>query len=255
MIVKALVGLVSVAAIAYAALCAVLFFAQRSMIYMPSRGPFRFDSEVIKLATPAGEVRVSVKQQGGPDAVIYFGGNAEDVWGSMPDLTAAFPDASIYLLHYRGYGGSAGKPTEVGIRQDAIALYDRVKGAHAEITIVGRSLGSGVAVWLASQRPPSRLILVTPFNSLQEIAARQFPCLPVTWLMLDKYESWRYAPQITAPTLTLQAENDEVVPSAGTRALATHFRKGVVTLQIIPGVGHNTLSLNPENLRLPEGFR
>jgi pimeloyl-ACP methyl ester carboxylesterase len=120
---------------------------------------------------------------------------------------------------------------------------------------VGRSLGSGVAVWLASRRPPSRLILVTPFSSLQEIAAGQFTYFPVTWLMLDKYESWRYAPQITAPTLILQAENDEVIPGASTRALAAHFRKGLVTYQVVPGVGHNTLSLNPGNVKLPEGFR
>ena len=91
---------------------------------------------------------------------------------------------------------------------DAIELFDRLHAAHPQITVIGRSLGSGVAVHLASVRPVQRLVLVTPFNSIAELAQQRFPLFPVQWLMLDKYDSWRYAPKVTAPT-TLVIASDE----------------------------------------------
>lgn len=99
-----------------------------------------------------------------------------------------------------------------------------------------------MAIRLASQRPVSRLVLVTPYDSIQEIAARQFPYFPVRWLLTDKFESWRYAPKIRIPTLLLGAEFDEVIPRASTERLNATFAKGVASLVIIPGVGHNTIS-------------
>jgi len=123
-----------------------------------------------------------------------------------------------------------------------------------QVAVMGRSLGSGVAVWLASQRPVSQLILVTPFNSLQEIAAAQFPYFPVRWLLLDRYESWRFAPAVKVPTLTLEAEKDEVIPAASTQALAGHFRPGLVTLKILSDARHNTISDHPEYVELLREF-
>jgi len=151
-------------------------------------------------------------------------------------------------MHYRGYGGSTGTPSEAALKQDAVALFDKVHAEHPNIALVGRSLGTGVAIHLASQRPASRLILVTPYNSIVEIAAAQFPWIPVKWFLLDKYESWRYAPQIRIPTLLLAAEYDEVIPAASTDALSTHFTKGVASLVIVPGVMHNTISASPKYL-------
>ena len=93
------------------------------------------------------------------------------------------PITPLYLLHYRGYGGSSGSPSEEMISRDAMTLFDQVYATHPHITVVGRSLGSGVAVRLASQRPAARLVLITPYNSLEELAARQFPIFPVKWLL------------------------------------------------------------------------
>ena len=175
-------------------------------------------------------------------ALIYFGGNAEDVSASLSSFSSAFPDHAIYLLHYRGYGGSSGKASEEVLHTDAQALFDKVHEEHPDIAVVGRSLGSGVAIRLASQRPASRLVLVTPYDSIQEIAAHQFPYFPVRWLLTDKFESWRYAPTIRIPTLLLGAEFDEVIPRASTERLNAAFAKGVASLVIIPSAGHNTIS-------------
>jgi pimeloyl-ACP methyl ester carboxylesterase len=139
----------------------------------------------------------------------------------MPAFSVGFPDRAIYLLHYRGYGGSSGSPSEKALFADALILFDEVHAKHPDIDVVGRSLGSGIAVYVASLRQVTRLVLVTPFDSLQELAAHQYPYVPVRWLLLDKYESWRFAPHVTAPTLIIAAERDEIVPRASNELLQT----------------------------------
>lgn len=204
--------------------------------------------------TDAG-IRISVRESDGPDALVYFGGNAEDVSRNLPDFAAAFPTHAIYLLHYRGYGGSAGEPTEAGLAKDALALFDLVHKTHGRVTVIGRSLGSGLAVRVASQRNVARLVLVTPYDSLQDIAADLYPWMPVRWLLIDKYESWRYAPKVSAPTVLVEAEHDEVIPRASTRKLLGRFRQGVAHLEVIPGAGHNSIAQSDRYLALLRGDR
>lgn len=141
----------------------------------------------------------------------------------MSSFSVAFPDTSIYLMHYRGYGGSSGNPTEKALFTDALSLFDEVRTEHSEIDVIGRSLGSGVAVYLASQRPVARLVLVTPYDSVLDIAALQFAYFPLKWLLRDKFESWRFAPQVTAATTIIAAEHDEIIPRASTELLRSHF--------------------------------
>jgi pimeloyl-ACP methyl ester carboxylesterase len=226
----------------YAAACAALFTFQRSLIYFPQPKSYGGPAETMTLPVDGTAIRVTVRAHAGPKALIYFGGNAEDVSASLPSFSRAFPDYAIYLLHYRGYGGSAGKPSEAAIVADARALFDKVHQEHAEVALVGRSLGSGVAVRLASERPAVRLVLVTPYDSIEAIAAQQFPYFPVRWLLADKFDSAHNAPAIRVPTLILQAEHDEVIPRASTERLNAAFASGVAKLVVIPGTGHNTIS-------------
>ena len=122
--------------------------------------------------------------------------------------------------------GSAGTPSEAAIVADALALFDEARREHRDVVVVGRSLGSGVAVRVASLRPVARVVLVTPYDSIQEIAAARFAFFPVRWLLRDKFESWKYAPAVTAPTLLIAAEHDEVIPRASTELLLTRFKTG-----------------------------
>lgn len=229
----------------YLGICVALFVFQRSFIYYPPRGPAAVASEILQLSAPGAELKVAVRPREGPNALVYFGGNGEDVSFNLPEFSSAFPDHALYLLNYRGYGGSTGSPTEAALQQDALALFDTVHAKHPNVVVMGRSLGSGVAIRLASQRPASRLVLITPYSSIAELGARQFPIFPVKWLLRDKYESWRYAPQIAVPTLLVAAANDEIIPRASTEALYGHFEKGVASLRMLPGVGHNSLSQSP----------
>ena len=249
---RLILGIVRTVLLAFILGCLYLFFFQRSMIYFPQ--PKQIPSPTLSLPTAEGATLVSVRDHDGPDALIYFGGNGEDVSLNLPDFSAAFPNHALYLMHYRGYGGSAGNPSETALMEDALALYERVSSKHRNIVIAGRSLGSGVAVHLASLRPATRLILITPYDSFGALAAQQFPYMPVRWLLQDKFESNRYAPQITAPTLLLMAENDELIPRDSTALLLTRFQPGLATLRTIAGASHNTISEDPQYIVTLKAF-
>lgn len=240
---SALISLAAFAGLAYVALCAALFFFQRSLLYYPHPAS---SEPRMELPVDGAVLRVLARPQAGAKALLYFGGNGEDVSYNLPGLAAAFPDHALYLLHYRGYGGSTGAPSEAALFADAAALFDKVRAQHQEVAVVGRSLGSGVATWLASRRPVARLVLVSPYNSIQELAAGLYPWVPVRWLLHDKYESWRYAPQVTAPTLLIAAERDDVVPRASTDALLPRFRTGLATFRVLPGTDHNSIAGHPD---------
>jgi pimeloyl-ACP methyl ester carboxylesterase len=249
---RTLVLLVVIVAALYLALCAALFVFQRALIYYPQPAAVGSSATLLTLPVDDEQIQVSTRPHNGPKALIYFGGNAEDVSRSLPMYARAFPEHALYLMHYRGYGGSSGSPSEEAIARDAMALFDKVYADHRQITLVGRSLGSGVAVRLASVRPATKLLLITPYNSLEELAVRQFRWLPVRWLLKDKFESWRYAEHIAVPTRLIAAERDEVIPASSTRQLYGHFSAGVATLQIIEGTGHNSISDSPEYLKALE---
>lgn len=247
---KMLTGLVLLCALGYLAACLALFVLQRSMIYFPVPTVAYRAPQVSTLAQPGAMVRVSERPRQGPQALVYLGGNAEDVSASLPLLGDAFPEHALFLLHYRGYGGSTGKPTERDLVADALALFDRVAATHPRVVVIGRSLGSGVAIQVARRRPVVKLILVTPYDSLQELAARQFPYFPVRWLLRDKYESWRHAPDVTAPTLLIAAQDDEIVPLASSERLLTRFTNGIATLEVVPGTTHNSIAASPAYIGL-----
>jgi uncharacterized protein len=238
--------LAAIAALFYVALCLALLLAQRSFIYYPQPKSAGDDGPMLTLDVDGERLLVSTRANTGPGAVIYFGGNAENVSHSLPTLAQAFPGRSVFAMNYRGYGGSTGKPSESGLIADALALFDRVHVDHPQIIVIGRSLGSGVAIHITSERPVERLVLVTPYDSLLTIAAGQFGFFPLRWLMLDKFESWRYAPKITSPTQLIAAQNDEVIPYASTKSLYDRFRPFVASMTLIPGVGHNSISESPE---------
>lgn len=233
----------------YLVLCAALFLFQRSLIYFPQPAAVDSPDSRLTLAMPDARVHVSMREQAGAKALIYFGGNAEDVSRNLPEFAEAFSDYALFFLHYRGFGGSEGSPSEDAIAEDALALFDQVYSSHPQIALIGRSLGSGVAVRLASQRPAAQLILVTPYNSLEEIAAGYYPWLPVQWLLKDRYQSGKYAAHIRVPTLLLSASDDEVIPRASSERLLRSFPKGVARLKVVADSRHNSISERAEYLQ------
>lgn len=248
-----LLPLVGAVTVAYLALCAWLFATQRSQIYFPTP-PVDYRAAVTWIDSQGERIKVWSVPRPGTRALIYFGGNAEDVGANLSEFAAAFPSHSLFLVNYRGYGGSSGRPTEDGLIADALAVFDHVQATHAEVTAMGRSLGSGVVIQLASARPVQGLVLVTPYDSLVNLAQEYFRWLPVRVLLRDRYESVRYAREVSVPVLVVIAAEDEIVPTRRSRALAEAFPPGQTSVVLIEGVGHNTLDLSSEYLRAVGAF-
>jgi len=231
----------------YAGLCLLLFFTQRSQVYFPVGESAVPGVASMSFESTGATLKIWMVERPGSSALIYFGGNAEDVGASIASFAERLPGHSLYFVNYRGYAGSSGEPSEAALVGDAIALYDRLQGRHAQISVLGRSLGSGVAVQLAYARTVDRLVLVTPFDSLASVAQSHYPWLPVRVLMLDRYESASCAPSIRAEALVVVAEADEVIPRARTDALIRAFKVRPRVL-VLEGARHNDLDGDPAYL-------
>src|SRR5262245_3427486 len=165
-------------------------------------------------ATAADGTRIHAWHVPGPSGaplVIYFGGNAEEVsW--MLGAAKIAPKVGWLLVDYRGYGASEGSPSEEALAADALLWHDKFSPQAKKIVLLGRSLGSGVAVRLAAERKVDAVILVTPFDSMVSVGKRHYPFLPVGWLLRHRFDSLSRAPKMTAPLLCVVALRDSVIP-------------------------------------------
>lgn len=236
-----LVLIVVLAAACYVAACVYLYSRQRNFIYFPTAQSDTGDAQVLAVPSDGETLRILRIGANNEGALIYFGGNKEDVSQDIPRFLEAFPDRTVYLVNYRGYGGSTGTPTEAGLFKDALALFDLAQREHAHVSIMGRSLGSGVAVYVASKRKIEKLVLVTPYDSVENVARQQYPAFPIRWILVDKFASIRRAGEISEPTLILIAENDGVIPRSNSDALVRAFRPSIATAEVIAGAVHNTI--------------
>ena len=232
----------------------VLFIFQRKFIYFPTlEVATRFDVENFSSGEETLKIIKVKAQKPSQKALIYFGGNAETVALSAPEIQALATDCDIYLFNYRGYAGSTGKPTQSGNFTDALAFYDYLQKHYQTINIIGKSLGSGVASYLASKRTISKLALITPFDSLQAVAQSRYPIYPMSLLLKDKYLSYQYASNINAKTFILMAENDLTIPLNHSRKLIKAF-KNKPKSKIIKNTNHSSISLTPEYWQVLQDF-
>jgi pimeloyl-ACP methyl ester carboxylesterase len=246
----ALAALVALAL--YAIMCCVLYVMQDRLLYFPT--PEARPAGAAAVLIHSGELVLKVWQLHGglPAALIYFGGNAEDVAAKIPEFAAVFPDRTVYLVHYRGYGGNAGTPSEKLLVADAQAIYDDIKSRHERVAVMGRSLGSGVATAVATSRPVEKLILVTPYDSITNVAADHYGWAPVRWLVRDSYDSVRRMKDIHAPALALIAARDDVVLRPRSEALVAAIPAPLRHVKIFQYATHNDINLQPgyrESLR------
>ena len=175
--------------------------------------------------------------------LIYYGGNADELSSNLNDLGQLKSGATL-TLNYPGYGATEGRPSERRILADALFAFDEITTqegiAPENVVLLGRSLGSGVAVHVASQRPVRGVILVTPFDSLLGVARRHYPSLPVGLVLVHRFDSLALAPSITVPALFLISGRDQLIPPDLSLKLAQAWGGPVQTV-IIGQTGHNEI--------------
>jgi pimeloyl-ACP methyl ester carboxylesterase len=178
-------------------------------------------------------------------ALVYYGGNGEGLDWLVGPLSSKFPDHTSYLVAYRGYGASEGKPFERVLTTDALAVFEHVAALHrGSVDIVGRSLGSAVAMQVAVRRRVRRLVLIAPFDSMAALAAEHYPRLPVRLMLRDHWDSAAVAHQLRAPVLVVRAGRHKVVFPAATNRLLAALPAEPQVLNLSRR-GHNTVDADP----------
>jgi pimeloyl-ACP methyl ester carboxylesterase len=251
---KALLYAPALAVLTYGALCALLYLMQDRLLYLRTTEADQPAAGVVRLERGEATLKIWELHREQRAAVIYFGGNAEEVSANLIGFAAAFPDRAVYLVNYRGYGGSTGSPSESALLADAEAIYDWVSAHHDRIAVMGRSLGSGVATALATRRPLERLILITPYDSIANVAADHFSWLPVRRLLRDRYDSLARIGMVRVPVLAMVAEHDEVVLRARSDALIAAIPPHIRHVVMIAGATHNDIGSFPAYLASLRGF-
>ena len=209
----------------YVGVAVVLYVTQRSLMYFPDTAHISPAEaglpEAVEVPLVAADgVHISawhVPPRTGFPVIVFFHGNGGSLRYSVPRFRKLVgAGIGLVALEYRGYGGNAGSPSEHGLIDDGEAAY-AFAAAHypvKRIVLWGQSLGSGVAVAVAAQKPVSRLILEAPFTSAAAVASLRYWYMPVSLLMKDQFHSDRRIAKVTAPVLILHGVKDTVVPYA-----------------------------------------
>ncbi|MCA1374561.1 MULTISPECIES: alpha/beta fold hydrolase [Bradyrhizobium] len=207
----------------YCAGLLVLYVRQREMLFpIPPAGRTAPDAAGLPeaqehvLTTSDGEQVIvwHVPAKPGRSVILYFHGNGDFLAGRVGRFKAMTADGTgLVALSYRGYGGSSGMPSEQGLLRDAAAAYAFTTARYAAERIVawGFSLGTGVAVALASEHRVGKLILEAPYTSTADIAASSFRFVPVRLLMRDPFHSDQRMSRVTVPLLIMHGTNDLVI--------------------------------------------
>ena len=235
-----------IAAAVYLAICAYVYLNQRAFIYFPQPGVLFTGEQPMEIRSGEIILRGWVLNEGCDEAVIYFGGNAERPEASISDFRNIFDNRTVYLINYRGYGESGGSPTEEGLCADALAVYDHVSPNHTGVSVIGRSLGTGVATYVAGEREVDRLVLVEPFDSMVSVARAAYPFFPVQLMLKDRYDSAGRAGSISSRTLIIMAGKDEIIPAWSTERLVSEFDRDILEVVIIEDATHNDIQNYPQ---------
>ena len=238
-------------AVFYVGFVALLYAAQRAMQYFPDRSRVAPaaaglpEAEEVVLDTADGERVIAwhVPPRGEKPVFLYFHGNGGSLRWRVDRFRALIADGSgLVALSYRGYGGSSGGPTEAGLVNDALAAYAFTCARYepARIVLWGESLGSGVAVALAAERPVGHVVLEAPFTSAADVGAGHYWFVPVRLLMKDQFRSDLRIGKVAAPVLVLHGDRDRVVPIALGERLYDLINAPKRFVRF-PGAGHEDL--------------
>ena len=239
--------------IGYALIVVLAACFQRSLLYFPDQNlpaPQAVGApgfSVVTLNTADGLALTSwyaAPASSAQPVIVLFHGNAGNIahrlFKAVP-LTGA--GAGILLVEYRGYGGNPGSPTEEGLYHDGRAAIAFLRGTGIladRIVLYGESLGTGVAVQLATENKVAALILEAPYTSIPDVAGTHYPILPTGWLTRDKFRNKDKIQMLDEPLLIVHGVKDDIIPVRMGRqlyALAPEPKQSMW----VAGVGHNDL--------------
>ena len=219
---KRLMNLFLLSLLLVMAVCLFLRWREPRLIYYPQRTPF---------VTPPGITDLNLTASDGvpihgwfvptllapAPTVLLFHGNAGNFSHRLQKIALLrAAGAAVCIIDYRGYGRSSGSPSEAGTYRDARAAYDYLTTtrelAPRNIVLYGESLGSAVAVELATQVPVGGVVIEEAFTSIPEVGQKMFPLLPIGWLVRNRYDTIHKMGRLQSPLLIFHSRQDELFP-------------------------------------------
>jgi len=224
--------LLFILAVAYAGLCLLMYLLQERFVYFPTRplhatpADIGLEYEEVSLSAADGTALHGwfVPGRRHSPTLLFFHGNAGNISHRLESL-AIFHRLGLNTLvfDYRGYGRSAGSPSEEGTYRDAEAAWRHLTETRRippeRVVLFGRSLGGAVAAWLAPRAGAGALILESTFTSIPELGAKLYPFLPVRLLARLRYDTLARLPHAGCPVLIVHSRDDEIVPFEHARRL------------------------------------
>ena len=233
-------GAARLLALGYLVVVLLVYLFQRKLQYFP-------DPEAPSLPTGAEDVRLTASDGTelcawhwpGTTTVLVLHGNAGHR-GNRLHLAQGLvaKGYGVFLLDYRGYGGSKGSPTEAGLVLDAEAAARWLRARGTRVVYYGESLGCGVAALLAAREPPEAIVFQSGADSLVRVGQAVYPWLPIRWLMKDGFDAALAMKDVRCPALSIHGEADELIAPARGRALFDAL-SGPKEWWLVPGAGHN----------------
>ncbi len=227
-----------------------LYYEQDRKIFHPEKAPknILLDIENLEKITYTTSDRVSlegafVKNAENNPLVIYFGGNSNNALYFL-NFVKEFNDYNFLAFNYRGFANSKGKPSQETLFLDALEIYDHF-AKEKDVYLVGRSLGSSVATYLGSKRDIKGLVLITPFDSILEIAKKKHRYLPISSILKHKFETIEFIKKVHAPVALIEVENEEVIPKENIHNLKKEI-KNLQFKEVLKGTTHMAVFTHPD---------
>ncbi len=236
----------------FALFCIVASLIHRYFIYIPDRkrvapkdaGLSGVEEIVFKAEDGTKLIAWYRPSRDGKPTLLYFTGNAGNVADRAGKIRAIAADGyGVFMLNYRGFGGSGGRPTETKIVNDAVRAYDYLRGlgvAPHNIVLYGESLGTSVATQVSLKREAQALVLEAPFTSVVDVGRLAWPLLPLKYIMADQFRTLERIGEVDVPLFIVHGGRDAVIPLDMARRVY-HAANAPKTLKVVKRAGHNDL--------------
>lgn len=226
-----------------------LYFRQEKILFRPDLAP-----KSITLPTDArrvfiDELEVGILDKRSDTTIFYFGGNADNALQILT-LLGNLP-YNIVAYNYPGYGNSKGEPSEKEIYNSAQKIYQKYH--NIKNIIIGRSLGTAVAAFVAAKDHPLGVILITPFHSVEYLARLRYPIYPVSLILKHPFKEYLYIKQLKAPVFVILAQKDDITPPPSFEKLKPYI-PNLQKIVTIPGSTHGDILDHPQTIKYLKDF-
>ncbi|MEM9679409.1 MAG: alpha/beta hydrolase [Bacteroidota bacterium] len=228
-----------------------LYFIQEKLLFLPTQlaqdYEYQFDRNFEELFLKAEDGAtinaIHFKSENPKGVILYFHGNAGDLsrWGKITEYFVDF-QYDVVVMDYRTYGKSQGVLSEAVLYSDAQLCYDYISKSFSDqdIVLYGRSLGTGIATYLAANNSANQLILETPYYSIEDVAQYRFPFFSVKRLLKYKIPTYQYLKNVKCPVTIIHGTEDTVVPYGSGKKLMD-LKMNNIKFVTVEGGHHNDL--------------